>query len=290
MNKDIFNKNAALLSERTEQERMMIPGKYAPMPQPDEIDGIARLVKTLIFPGFFDCRQCIGETRSFHVGVNMELLWGKLRSQIAKALLSKEYCSDEEEAAAKACTLADSFIDCLPELKRMLYTDVQAIYGNDPAVDNYSEVIFCYPVIEAMVCYRTAHALLELGVPIIPRILTELAHSRTGIDIHPGATIGEYFAIDHGTGVVIGETSIIGKHVTIYQGVTLGARNFTFDEQGHPVDIPRHPIVEDNVTIYSNTSLLGRITIGHDTIIGGNIWLTHSVPPNSRIVQYGKDD
>jgi serine O-acetyltransferase len=285
MNKEIFNKNVSLLSACTAQEKKMIPCKYAPMPQTEEINDIAELVKTIIFPGFFDRQQSIGETRSYHIGVNLEQLCGKLKSQIAKALLGKIGCDNEDEAVDKAVVLTDKFIDYLPELKRLLYTDVEAIYNNDPAVDNYSEVIFCYPVVQTMVYYRTAHALLQLGVPVIPRILTEQAHSQTGIDIHPGATIGEYFAIDHGTGVVIGETCVIGKHVTIYQGVTLGARNFTLDTNGHPINIPRHPILEDNVTVYSNSSLLGRITIGHDTVIGGNIWLTHSIPANSRLLQ-----
>jgi serine O-acetyltransferase len=122
-------------------------------------------------------------------------------------------------------------------------------------------------------------------VPVIPRIITELAHSETGIDIHPGAQIGEYFAIDHGTGVVIGETSIIGNHVTLYQGVTLGSKSFKKDSDGNMLNIPRHPIIEDNVTIYSNASILGRITIGHDSVIGGNIWVTHNVSPNSRVLQ-----
>ena len=130
-----------------------------------------------------------------------------------------------------------------------------------------------------------AHTLLRLGIPVLPRMLTELAHSDTGIDINPGAEIGEYFAIDHGTGVVIGQTCIIGKHVTIYQGVTLGARNFTLDGAGHPMNIPRHPVIEDSVTIYSNASILGRITVGQGSVIGGNVWLTSSVPPNSRILQ-----
>ena len=136
-----------------------------------------------------------------------------------------------------------------------------------------------------MVHYRTAHEMLQLGIPLLPRIITELAHSTTGIDIHPAAKIGEHFAIDHGTGVVIGETTVIGNNVMLYQGVTLGARNFHYDAQGNPINEPRHPIVEDNVTIYSNTSILGRVRIGHDSIIGGNIWLTHDVPPHSRIVQ-----
>ena len=141
------------------------------------------------------------------------------------------------------------------------------------------------PAIHAILFQRVAHELLKLSVPVIPRIITEMSHSDTGIDIHPGAQIGEYFSIDHGTGVVIGQTAIIGNHVRIYQGVTLGAKNFTLDKEGLPLDIPRHPIIEDYVTIYSNASILGRITIGHDSVIGGNIWLTHSVPPNSKVLQ-----
>jgi serine O-acetyltransferase len=136
-----------------------------------------------------------------------------------------------------------------------------------------------------MTHYRIAHVLHQMQVPVIPRISTELAHSRTGIDIHPGAKIGEYFAIDHGTGVVIGETAIIGNHVTLYQGVTLGAKSFRYDENGNMLNIPRHPIIEDHVTVYSNASILGRITIGHHSIIGGNIWVTNDVPPHSRIQQ-----
>lgn len=148
-----------------------------------------------------------------------------------------------------------------------------------------SEIIFCYPAVYALLHQRVAHELFELGVPVLPRIITEMAHSQTGIDIHPGAQIGEYFSIDHGTGIVVGQTAIIGNHVRLYQGVTLGAKSFTLDEEGLPIDLPRHPIIEDYVTIYSNASILGRITIGRGSIIGGNIWLTHSVPPNSKISQ-----
>ena len=181
--------------------------------------------------------------------------------------------------------LALEFIDSLPEIKRLLYTDIQAMFDNDPAAKTYGEVIFCYPVVNTMVHYRVAHRLHKMGVPVIPRIITEQAHSKTGIDIHPGAQIGEYFSIDHGTGVVIGETTIIGNHVTLYQGVTLGAKSFKYDEEGNMLNVPRHPIIEDHVTVYSNASILGRITIGHDSVIGGNIWLTHSVPPYSKILQ-----
>ena len=218
----------------------------------------------------------------------MEELTTLLTKQIAHGL---QFCEDCEANSTKAEVYgiaeekALAFIDALPEIKRLLYTDIQAMFDNDPAAPNFGEVIFCYPSMNTMTHYRIAHKLHQLQVPVIPRIITELAHSKTGIDIHPGATIGEYFAIDHGTGVVIGETAIIGNHVTLYQGVTLGAKSFKYDENGNMLNIPRHPILEDNVTVYSNASILGRITIGHHSVIGGNIWVTHSVPPYSRIQQ-----
>ena len=190
-----------------------------------------------------------------------------------------------ELTAVSSLEAAQAFVAELPEIRRLLETDVEAIAQNDPAVTDEQEIIFCYPAVTAMLYYRSAHVLLRLGVPVIPRMLTEYAHSQTGIDIHPAATIGEYFAIDHGTGIVIGATSIIGNHVTIYQGVTLGAKNFRYGDDGRPMALPRHPILEDNVTVYSNASLLGRITIGEGSVIGGNVWLTHSVPPNSRVLQ-----
>ena len=188
------------------------------------------------------------------------------------------------EAPADLC-LPEAFQAEIPEISRLVNTDVDAVLHNDPAVTDRGEVILSYPLTYAMIHFRTAHVLYRLGVPRIPRMLTELAHSRTGIDIHPAAQIGEYFCIDHGTGVVIGETTIIGKHVVLYQGVTLGAKNFEYDAEGRPKDLPRHPILEDNVTVYSNTSILGRVRIGHDTIIGGNIWLTQDVPANSTVLQ-----
>ena len=188
------------------------------------------------------------------------------------------------EAPLDLC-LPDAFWAELPAISRLVNTDVDAVLHNDPAVTDRGEVILSYPLTFAMVHYRAAHVLYHLGIPRIPRMLTELAHSRTGIDIHPAATIGDYFCIDHGTGVVIGETTIIGSHVVLYQGVTLGAKNFEYDEQGRPIDIPRHPILEDRVTVYSNTSILGRVTIGHDTVIGGNVWLTQDVPANSIVLQ-----
>ena len=181
--------------------------------------------------------------------------------------------------------MADDFVQALPEIARLLHTDALAVMHNDPAVKSMQEVILCYPVVKVMVHYHTAHQLHLQGVPIIPRVITEMAHSATGIDIHPAAQIGEHFCIDHGTGVVIGATSVIGNHVMLYQGVTLGAKNFSYDANGVPIDMPRHPILEDYVTVYSNTSILGRVRIGHHTIVGGNVWLTHDVPPHSRVLQ-----
>lgn len=181
--------------------------------------------------------------------------------------------------------MADDFVQALPEIARLLHTDALAVMHNDPAVKSMQEVILCYPVVKVMVHYRTAHQLHLQGVPIIPRVITEMAHSATGIDIHPAAQIGEHFCIDHGTGVVIGATSVIGNHVMLYQGVTLGAKNFSYDANGVPIDMPRHPILEDYVTVYSNTSILGRVRIGHHTIVGGNVCLTHDVPPHSRVLQ-----
>ena len=179
----------------------------------------------------------------------------------------------------------EPFMERIPEIARLLHTDVEAIADNDPAVVDRTEIVLCYPGIKVMLHYRTAHELLVLGVPVAPRLLTEMAHSATGIDIHPGARIGEYFAIDHGTGIVVGATTVIGDHVMLYQGVTLGAKNFKYDPEGRPLDVPRHPVLEDNVTVYANTTILGRVTIGHDTVVGGNVWLTHDVPPRSRILQ-----
>ncbi len=177
----------------------------------------------------------------------------------------------------------------LPELRELLATDVEAAFNGDPAAESYGEVISCYPVIKAITNYRIAHELLGLGVPLIPRIITEMAHSETGIDIHPAARIGHHFTIDHGTGVVIGATCVIGNNVKLYQGVTLGAKSFPLDWDGHPIKgIPRHPILEDNVIVYSNATILGRITIARDTVVGGNLWITESTKPGEHLVQARK--
>jgi serine O-acetyltransferase len=197
-------------------------------------------------------------------------------------------CFAEKSACAhdEAENIASEFIGRLPHLRRLLATDVIAAYEGDPAATSYGEVISCYPAIRAIMGYRVAHELHLLGVPLIPRIITEMAHSETGIDIHPAAPIGSHFTIDHGTGVVIGATCIIGNHVKLYQGVTLGAKSFPLDEQGNPIKgIERHPILEDNVIVYSNSTILGRITIGRDAVIGGNVWVTEDVPPGTKVLQ-----
>ncbi|GHT38586.1 serine acetyltransferase [Bacteroidia bacterium] len=242
------------------------------------IDSIKELVNEAIvvfFPRFFSDAKAGGVEKS------LERLYTLLNTQIYCCL----YHIDESAATQTAADMTLAFFGKLPEIKRLLATDVRAVLDYDPAATDYSEVVFCYPAILTMVHYRMAHELLLMKIPLLPRIITELAHSATGIEIHPGATIGEYFCIDHGTGVVIGETCVIGNHVRLYQGVTLGAKGFVYDSNGLPLNVPRHPIIEDNVIIYSNSTILGRITIGHDSVIGGNVWQANSVPPHSHIVQ-----
>jgi serine O-acetyltransferase len=246
---------------------------------------IIECIRSIIFPGYFGSPLVNDESLVYHTGIGIEKINNLLSQQIFDALAFQTETIDTAQNREKSKELTRLFLNKLPNIKCMLSTDVKAIFDSDPAAKSFGEVIFCYPAIKAILSYRIAHELYLLQIPILPRSISELAHSETGIEIHPGAQIGEYFSIDHGTGIVIGGTSIIGKNVMLYQGVTLGAKNFTLDEAGHPIDIPRHPIIEDNVTIYSNSSILGRITIGHGTIIGGNIWLTHSVPPYSRILQ-----
>ena len=288
MTNKVLQRNVTLLSKLTEQEVGMMPAVEAPLPSVEQVKEIVRLAKTIIFPDYFNKRQPDETIRSYYIGVHLEELQRLLIKQIAHGLQFCENCDaikTKQQVYEEAGRLTLEFIDTLPEIKRLLYTDVQAMFDSDPAAPNYGEVIFCYPVMNTMTHYRIAHKLHQLRVPVIPRIITEQAHSKTGIDIHPGAQIGEFFSIDHGTGVVIGETCIIGNHVSLYQGVTLGAKSFKYDEQGNMLNVPRHPIIEDYVTVYSNASILGRITIGHHSTIGGNIWLTHDVPPYSRILQ-----
>ncbi len=282
---DTIASTAEKLTALDEANKRITPKWDGPLPSVDALREIVSLFRVILFPDFFDrYRGCRAMTQA-RLMVSIERFYRLLSEEICKCLAARHGANGGGCPQKGGNFKAQQIVDRLPEMKRLLYSDVQAIFDNDPATEDYGEIVLSYPVVEAMLHYRLAHEMVCLQIPVLPRILSELAHSNTGIDIHPGATIGEYFAIDHGTGVVIGETCIIGKHVTIYQGVTLGAKNFTLDNEGRPVNLPRHPILEDNVTIYANSTVLGRVTIGHDTIIGGNVWLTESVAPYSRVLQ-----
>jgi len=271
----IIHKTSQQLQEITSTEERMKLRTGSALPSTQELNRFMELIKSVLFPAFFP---------QISINDSLEDIHTILSRQITRAMAFQQEKA-EMDISQTAIGIADRFVSALPEIRENLLTDIEAVAHNDPAVTDFAEVVFSYPVVKVMTYYRTAHKLLELGVPMLPRILAETAHSLTGIDIHPAARIGKWFSIDHGTGVVIGATAIIGNHVMLYQGVTLGAKNFRYDQDGKPIDEPRHPILEDNVTVYSNTSILGRVTIGHNTVIGGNIWLTHSVPPYSRILQ-----
>ena len=246
-------------------------------------------LRALLFPGYFGASELTLETLRYHLGARMDLVLHSLRDQIQRGLMASDPACGN--CQARSLELAQAFLLRLPEVRRLLATDIQAGFEGDPAATSPDEVLFCYPGLLAITSQRLAHELLKLGVPLLPRMITEHAHSLTGIDIHPGAQIGERFFIDHGTGVVIGETCVIGRNVRIYQGVTLGAKSFPLDAEGHPIKgVPRHPVVEDDVIVYSNATILGRITLGQGAAIGGNVWLTRSVPPGSIITQANEKD
>ena len=259
------------------------------MPSVENSKKIIELLREIIFPGYFGNSSLKVENMKYYMGVNIDKLYELLKKQIERGLCFA--CSSESSDKCFDCNkisveITQEFISKIPELRQKLSLDVVPAFNGDPAAKSYGEIIFCYPTIRALTNYRVANQLLKLGVPLIPRILSEMAHSETGIDIHPGAEIGESFTIDHGTGVVIGETCIIGKNVKLYQGVTLGAKSFPLDENGNPIKgIPRHPIVEDNVVIYAGATILGRITVGANSTIGGNLWVTNNVPSNSKLIQ-----
>ncbi|MBW2675602.1 MAG: serine acetyltransferase, partial [Deltaproteobacteria bacterium] len=247
------------------------------------------LLRAILFPGYFSDPEITPETMSYSIGSNLGKIQRLLPEQIKRGFCFS--CEINEKEACLECEdrsqdLAGKFISRLPAIRRLLATDVMAAYEGDPAAHSLGETIFCYPSIAAVTNYRIAHELYLLDVDIIPRIITEMAHSQTGIDIHPGTKIGERFFIDHGTGTVIGETCVIGRNVRLYQGVTLGAKSFPKDDSGALVKgIPRHPIVEDDVIIYSGTTILGRVRIGKGSIIGGNVWITRDVKPATRVMQ-----
>jgi serine O-acetyltransferase len=264
---------------------------HCPLPNYETIISVTEALKEVLFPGYRRREGLHLGNVTYYVGDLIETLHDRLTLQIARALCHESgrnhrcNAQQREDFEAMGQARAIAFLERLPELRQILATDAEAAYAGDPACKSIDEVIFCYPGFEAITVYRLAHLLHQLEVPLIPRMMTEWAHARTGIDIHPGAKIGQYFFTDHGTGVVIGETCEIGQWVKIYQGVTLGALSFPKDSQGNLVrGAKRHPTIEDRVVIYANATILGGHTvIGHDSVIGSSVWLTESVEPHTTV-------
>lgn len=278
-----------LLASESLRQVGVLDGMETVLPSQIAVDEIIDLVRSIIFPGHFGYHITLRQNSLYRLGTTVDRLGELVTSQIAAAMnmLGGEARVDEERCEA----IAMDFISSLPEVRDALALDAEAIYHGDPAAVSVDEVICSYPAIRAITNYRVANRLYGLGVPVLPRMICERAHRETGIDIHPGATIGKAFMIDHGTGVVIGETAIIGDNVKLYQGVTLGARSFPTDEGGNPVKgLARHPVIGNNVVIYANSTILGRITIGSDSVIGGNIWITSDVEPGSIVLQARADN
>jgi len=256
------------------------------LPARKALAGVVEGLGAALFPNRLGLPDLREEGIDYFVGHTLDVALRELVAQVRLELSFIAELDQVEDVKVRATALVREFASQLPAIRHLLDSDIRAAYEGDPAARSVDEVLVCYPGINAITHYRIAHVLHQLGVPLIARMITEIAHSATGIDIHPGAQIGEGFFIDHGTGVVIGETSIIGRHVRLYQAVTLGAKRFPVDADGTLVKgNARHPIVEDDVVIYAGATILGRITIGRGSVIGGNVWLTYSVPPNSNITQ-----
>jgi serine O-acetyltransferase len=275
------------VAEAVLSEKAGALGRHA-LPSRDALVAITNQLRAALFPAHFGGSDLTSEGMDYFVGRTLDTALQALQEQVRRGLHFA--CAGEGDVCARCDTRAieviGAFGAALPAIRALLESDVHAAYEGDPAATSLDEAVFCYPGIAAITHHRLAHQLHTLGVPLIPRIISEISHGATGIDIHPGAEIGASFFIDHGTGVVIGETCLIGERVRIYQGVTLGARSFDVDERGRLVKgASRHPIVEDDVVIYAGATILGRITIGRGTSVGGNVWLTRSVPARSRVTQ-----
>ncbi len=273
---------------RESQKRSTEPGGRE-LPSIEALAGIIDGLRGVLFPmrlGPADLRQ---ESEDFYVGHTLDTLLHALLAQVQLELRHEARHLDSADNAAletHAVQIVSDFSLSLPRIRALLDSDVVAAFAGDPAARSVDEVLLCYPGIQAMIHHRVAHRLYELGVPLLARIVAELAHGQTGIDIHPGASIDEGFFIDHGTGVVFGETAVIGKRVRIYQAVTLGAKSFPTDEAGNPLKgLPRHPVLEDEVVIYAGATVLGRVTLGRGASVGGNVWLTHDLAPGAHITQ-----
>ena len=260
---------------------------YEPIPSEGYVVDIINKLKEILFPGYFTREKIDPVNLKYYMGQSVSVLFDMLSVQIAHSIRHDCFrydlpCNECEEQGQK---IALNLLESIPLLRKILATDVRAVYDGDPAAKSHDEIIFSYPGIFAVTVYRVAHKLFELQVPLLPRIMTEHAHSLTGIDIHPGADIGESFVIDHGTGVVIGETTVIGKNVRIYQGVTLGALSLPKDAGKRLRGKKRHPTIEDDVIVYSGATILGGNTIiGARSVIGGNVWITKSVPPDTKVI------
>ena len=271
----------ALGGPRNEDGRIVLPSRAAILEAIEEL-------RAIFFPGYFGSADLHDETLHYYIGAKLARVLPLLEEQVRRAVAFAERHDDQRCAhcAQAAAAASRAFLARLPAVRRLVGSDVDAAYEGDPALKIKDEAIFSYPGILAVTNQRIAHELYALGVPLIPRMITEHAHALTGIDIHPGARIDDRFFIDHGTGVVIGETAVIGANVRLYQGVTLGAKSFPLDASGKPVKgVDRHPIVEDDVVVYAGATILGRITIGKGSSVGGNVWLTSSVPPGTRVTQ-----
>lgn len=285
---DMSNKKNAILAavealtENYRKEELFMPADGRHLPNRAAVIEVVRELRSVIFPGYFGVDSGARIFPEYYVGTRLNSLYDRLKEQIEIALLYNSQGEEQKKISEKAERICAGFFEKLPEVQEMLLKDVQAGFDGDPAAKGKEEIIVCYPGLFAIYVYRLAHLLYMENVPHIPRIMTEYAHGRTGIDINPGASIGEYFFIDHGTGVVIGETTEIGNNVKLYQGVTLGALS---TRQGQQLaNVKRHPTIGDNVTIYSNSTVLGGETvIGENTIIGGNTFITESIPANTKV-------
>jgi serine O-acetyltransferase len=279
---------ADLRASRETLHRTRHPLGIRELPSREAVVNIVTGLRAALFPTHYGAPDLTDETVDYYVGHTLESTLRLLSEQIRRALrfLPEHAESSNAELSALAFEMAREFGTQLPAIRALLVSDIQAAFTGDPAAQHITEVLLCYPGVWAMTHHRLAHALHRLGMPLLARFINEIAHSATGIDIHPGAQIGPSFFIDHGTGVVIGETAIIGERVRVYQAVTLGAKSFAADSDGALIKgNARHPIVEDDVVIYAGATILGRVTIGRGSVIGGNVWLTHSVPPGSSVSQ-----
>ncbi|MDJ0450329.1 serine O-acetyltransferase EpsC [Methylocystis sp. JR02] len=278
--------SALAVLRRKSQTNRYGNGRLPELPSRAAILDTVEDLTAVLYPRHFGPYELTPETTDAFLTRTLGRALRMLREQVRRELKLFEPEAADDALASRARLITEEFAQALPQVRMLLDTDIRAAFTGDPAAKSLDEVVFCYPGVSAIIRHRLAHRLYLLGATMIARIVAEIAHSQTGIDIHPGATIGESFFIDHGTGVVIGETAVIGKRVRLYQAVTLGAKRFDVDENGAlEKGKPRHPIIEDDVVIYAGATVLGRITIGRGSAIGGNVWLTQSVPPGANISQ-----